>query len=511
MYLVVFLFQRLEVMDKMAEMHEKGLEKLWRWCNRVIKLVNFDVEDPKLPNNEPFSLAWLCDAFEILKQRPAYLNFCLGELSNHRKEALISQFARSLTSEFGYFGAVKPIEMSAHDPHRFISDMLAWMHQSLATECELLKSLLRITSSKALFSSDSDKVSENNDFYEVAIHNHLEKSFEGLVRPLQSRIENVFDSHKPNISKGIDADYQPLGFVGAYQIFNVFQFYRKMIRPFFGEHSSLLNMLSKMASDSMKRCYDLIQAAGNSLTTLATEKHNLPRKDLVPPVAFAHFISELAMLLQVHETALVQLVDSEESAVNAMMSDPNLLISAVYEPITKTVESLCKACNFDESESAVFYINILVQLQQALRSFSFTQSRLEIISLDIYSELKKFVEHQTREILKKSGIAEHVLLLASSNDTSQLKSMSEESLKALFHQFYNCLIGSSAQTTLKEAIFISDRLQTPQLRSESRIGISQAVVTAYSQLHAAVQASHPDSHSQILAYSPEVFATLLEI
>jgi hypothetical protein len=497
-------------MDKMAEMHERGLEKLWRWCNRIIKVVNLDSEDPRLPNNEPFSITWLCDAFEVLKQRPAYMNSCLGELANQRKDALVRQFSIALTSEFGHFGSARPIEMSAHDPHRFISDMLAWMHQSLATECELLKSLLKFKSFKPLAEPES-KDSESNNVYQVAIHTHLEKAFEGLLRPLQIRIDQVFEANRPSSAKLGDMEYQPLGFVGAYQIFNVFQFYRKMIRPFFGEHSLLLEMLSKMASDSMKLCYDLIQAAGASLTVLATEKQNLPRKDLIPSISFAHFISELAMLLQVHETALVQLIDADDSAMNAMMSDPNLLISAVYEPITKTVEMICNACNFDVSESAVFYINILVQFQQALRSFSFTQSRLEILSLDIYSQLHKFVEHQTNEILKRSGISTQFLALCTPDHIAELRSITPDSLKSTFQQFYTSLIGSSSQTTLKDALFISDRLQTPQLRTESRAGISQGLVSSYSKLHASLQSAHPETCSSFLSYSPEVFATLLEI
>jgi len=35
----------------------------------------------------------------------------------------------------------RPIEMHAHDPRRYLGDMLAWMHQSLASERELLVGL----------------------------------------------------------------------------------------------------------------------------------------------------------------------------------------------------------------------------------------------------------------------------------------------------------------------------------------------------------------------------------
>ena len=35
----------------------------------------------------------------------------------------------------------RPIEMHAHDPRRYLGDMLAWVHQSLASEHELLVGL----------------------------------------------------------------------------------------------------------------------------------------------------------------------------------------------------------------------------------------------------------------------------------------------------------------------------------------------------------------------------------
>lgn len=35
----------------------------------------------------------------------------------------------------------RPIEMNAHDPRRYLGDMLAWLHQALASERELLISL----------------------------------------------------------------------------------------------------------------------------------------------------------------------------------------------------------------------------------------------------------------------------------------------------------------------------------------------------------------------------------
>lgn len=40
----------------------------------------------------------------------------------------------------------RPIELHAHDPMRYVGDMLAWVHQSIAAEREFLESLFGIKS-----------------------------------------------------------------------------------------------------------------------------------------------------------------------------------------------------------------------------------------------------------------------------------------------------------------------------------------------------------------------------
>lgn len=39
-------------------------------------------------------------------------------------------------------GGPRPIELHAHDPQRYIGDMLAWLHQASASEKETLSQLL---------------------------------------------------------------------------------------------------------------------------------------------------------------------------------------------------------------------------------------------------------------------------------------------------------------------------------------------------------------------------------
>ena len=74
----------------------------------------------------------------------------------------------------------RPIEMNAHDPRRYVADMLAWVHQALASERELITSLFGQDSQRdaPLSPKDSQLLSSN------AL---LDRVMDGVCRPLKVR------------------------------------------------------------------------------------------------------------------------------------------------------------------------------------------------------------------------------------------------------------------------------------------------------------------------------------
>lgn len=64
----------------------------------------------------------------------------LNSLSDARQTNLLSSFMIAL-SRGGPSGYPRPIELHAHDPLRYLGDMLAWVHQAIAAEREFLESL----------------------------------------------------------------------------------------------------------------------------------------------------------------------------------------------------------------------------------------------------------------------------------------------------------------------------------------------------------------------------------
>ena len=78
----------------------------------------------------------------------------------------------------------RPIEMNAHDPRRYLGDMLAWVHQALASERELLISLFGQDDSNRSPSGHADGHSDVPSSKAL-----LDKVLEGVCRPLKVRLD----------------------------------------------------------------------------------------------------------------------------------------------------------------------------------------------------------------------------------------------------------------------------------------------------------------------------------
>ncbi len=68
-----------------------------------------------------------------------YFRYILDEYANARRTLIAEAFLQALT--IGSAGESKPIELQSYDPLRYSGDMLAWLHQAVASEKEYLRSL----------------------------------------------------------------------------------------------------------------------------------------------------------------------------------------------------------------------------------------------------------------------------------------------------------------------------------------------------------------------------------
>jgi hypothetical protein len=132
----------LEVLEQSSKQLNAAFQKLYRWIQREFKTL--DLENPQISASVRRSL-------RVLAERPTLFQSCLDSFAEARESILSDSFHSALTgsaSEVEHI-ATKPIEFHAHDPLRYIGDMLAWVHSTTVSEREALENL---------FISDGDEI-----------------------------------------------------------------------------------------------------------------------------------------------------------------------------------------------------------------------------------------------------------------------------------------------------------------------------------------------------------------
>ncbi|KAJ7295452.1 hypothetical protein O6H91_Y187000 [Diphasiastrum complanatum] len=307
----------LELMDMMAVYQEGAYERLCRWVQAECRNLG--------DNDTPEVNGLLKTAARCLKERPVLFKYCAEEVANMRHNSLFRRFISALTRG-GPGGMPRPIEVHAHDPLRYVGDMLAWLHQSelklipckaLASECELSTALfssdaVAITTSRRFFrDSDRDEGKSETDMTFV-----LDRVFEGVCRPFKVRVEQVLQS-------------QP-GLQLAYKLSNLFEFYSHTICDILGENAALSVTVRDARDAALRKFFDIMKARGDKLLRY------LPpvTMDLSPPPAVGEGVSVLLELMNIYDSMMVP--------AGCKKPDFDPIVAAILDPLIQMCERMAE-------------------------------------------------------------------------------------------------------------------------------------------------------------------------
>lgn len=110
----------------------------------------------------------------------------LTVLAQTRQAALLSSFKSALTtgSTTGGGASARPIELHAHDALRYIGDMLAWVHQTIAAEREFLEALLSIDTGARMPGAVRAPAHAEDEW----LGELMDAAIAGLCGPLRARV-----------------------------------------------------------------------------------------------------------------------------------------------------------------------------------------------------------------------------------------------------------------------------------------------------------------------------------
>lgn len=323
---------------------------------------NYTTRPEELDNVSPT----LQKALQLLKSnRSDLFEDTLSVLSNTRSSAISNMFIEALTRGTDTLGSGKgkeahsssarPIELHAHDPIRYVGDILAWVHQAMASEREFLESLFdmkesgrRVGAARPSLSSAEAPAStlpQLNDqpSDEARLRSLLDKNLEACGRPLKIRIQQTIKSHSMISS------------ITTYQIFQLLQFYRVLMRKTMGGEALLCKILSELAQYSNQAFFDTLEDQGRSLVQTVTQ----PGMDLKPPATIKDSMSTLREIMLVHKQSLLDEEDRSE------LDEFDNVLEAALGPVLQLVESM-KKLKQQESEQLIFECNCVGYVQVSI-------------------------------------------------------------------------------------------------------------------------------------------------
>jgi len=386
----------LEIMEQVSKSINGAFQKLYRWIQREFKSLN--LENPQISSSIRRSL-------RVLAERPSLFQNCLDFFAEAREQVLSDAFYTALTgrSTSGEEDAsVKPIELVAHDPLRYVGDMLAWTHSATVSEREALE---------VLFISDGDEIAKGiqagrdsepwnliseedgaSDFDGLKALNELvDRDVTGVARVLRQRIGQIIQSHDETIL--------------AYKIANLLNFYRVTFSKLLGEGSFLLGSLINLEESALRQFTDIMR---DHVATLQSETQAIPL-NLGPPEFFQDGLKQLTSIMKTYETSFTPAARRE--------ADFQPVLAEAFDPFMRGTENLVK--DLELPESAIFSLNCLLAAKSVLSPFNFTNERLSNIQKTTEKHTDDLIDYQYSFFRTSSALQPLLQALAPLSETKE--------------------------------------------------------------------------------------------
>jgi hypothetical protein len=372
----------LEIMEQTSKNLNGAFQKLYRWIQREFKSLN--LENPQISSS-------IRRALRVLAERPSLFQSCLDFFAEARENILSDAFYTALTGT-SINGeedtSVKPIELVAHDPLRYVGDMLAWTHSATVSEREALE---------VLFISDGDEIAKGiqagrdsepwnrisegengpSDFDGLKALNELvDRDVTGVARVLKQRIGQVIQSHEETIM--------------AYKIANLLNFYRATFSKLLGDDSILLESLTALEDSALRQFRILMRdhVAGVQGDALVVPQN------LGPPEFLQEGLKQLTAIMKTYETSFTPETSRE--------ADFQPVLLEAFDPFMKASEKIGNA--LESPDNSIFAINCLLVAMNVLAPFDFNTQRITRMQKSIQEHAKSLIKHQYSFFQSSSGL-----------------------------------------------------------------------------------------------------------
>ena len=381
----------LELMEQSSRQLESAHQKLFKWIQGEFKTL--DLENPRM--NAPIR-----QALRVLAERPQLFQSCLDFFAEARERNLVDGFYAALVGSGTQTDdrTTKPMEYYAHEPLRFVGDMLAWTHSATVSERESLE---------VLFIAEGDEMArgiqagienepwlrESSEVFDgkKSLEELVNRDLVGVSRALHQRIEQV-----------IRSDEDP---VNAYKIANLIGFYCTTLTRLLGSQSSILETLETCKGLAMEQYRVNTRDVINTLSTTAS----IPPLEWEAPEFLLDALNSLKELLKSLDGSFGDAKSREDSF--------QAIINESLDPFLEICESI--AVKAEEPARSIFTINCLLVSKEALSSWDVASDRSSMIDDKVDECASRLIDYQHAFFLQTSGVHPLLVALAPLTDSSE--------------------------------------------------------------------------------------------
>lgn len=287
----------LKIIAKSNQMINRSIDRIVSYTNKTLGNM--------YSLSSKSRLATLHQCFKYLQNKLNYFNSIVNTFSESRSKVLVDEFNRQVQGDFEVNGQgrsssissdSRPIYMSAHDPVRFVGDLLAYVHSVSVNESETITSIFTM-------GDDNDKEFEN------IIQDVTDKILQSLSRPIKARVEQIV-STETKLSTLV-------------QIFNLVELYNIMFTKQLGKAGNIVETVKQLIKVCQGRIFMIIS---NRLATIKNK--NLTKLDLnldlQPPEWIIEFYSDILPIVDqiTTETILNLSPEENEKFLNLIVNEP---------------------------------------------------------------------------------------------------------------------------------------------------------------------------------------------
>ncbi|QKX63393.1 uncharacterized protein TRUGW13939_10563 [Talaromyces rugulosus] len=378
----------LEIMEQSSKQLNSAYQKLYRWIQKEFNSLN--LEDPQINSS-------IRQALRVLAERPSLFHSCLDFFAEAREYILSDAFHHALTDSVSGAAAdqnVKPIEFSAHDPLRYVGDMLAWVHSAAVSEREALEALFVYEGdelARGLQAGLSSEVWSRVDEEETpvfdgkkALNDLVNRDLGGVSRSLRQRVQLVIEGHDNAVT--------------TYKVVNLLAFYKTTFSKLVGPESHLTEVVTGLVESTFKHFETLMRDQAH---LHSTDPHSsTPPDDLSVPQFLADELEALASLMKEYNASVGAAVDVQDQEENEFTP----VLRVALDPFLDIAKASANELD-DDKASTIYKTNILLAVRATVSSYPFASAtHLSPIS-NVLSNLRvELLDIQRQFLLETSGL-----------------------------------------------------------------------------------------------------------